>query len=81
MMWNSYREQEWLGNDTNSGKEIQKAFTSISVKHGYIQVSCSSVDDILFQILTSQKIFSNMERAEKWLHTHTHRTLAQADTY
>ena len=40
-------------------------FTSISVEHGYIQVCGSGVDDVLFQSLTSQKIFSNRERAEK----------------
>lgn len=46
--------------------------TSISVKHGYIQVCCSSVNNILFQSLTSQKVFSNGERREKWIHVHTH---------
>lgn len=47
-------------------------FTSVSVEHGYIQVCRSGVDNVLFQSLTSKKIFSNRERGEKWLRTQAH---------
>lgn len=34
--------------------ECDFMFTSISVEHGYIQVCCSRVHNVLFQSLTSQ---------------------------
>lgn len=40
-------------------------FTPVSVEHGYIQVGCTSVDDVLLQSLTSQKVFSNRGVEEK----------------
>lgn len=57
--------------------------TSVSVEHGHIQVCSTSVDEVLFQSLTSQEIFSNggkmrgnhTQTHTKRAHKHTHRLI------
>lgn len=60
-------------------------FTSVSVEHGHIQVCSTGVDEVLFQSLTSQQIFSNRGKDERKSHTDTYKmraqTHTQADTY
>lgn len=41
--------------------------TSIPVEHGYIQVRRSSLDNVLFQSVTSQEIFSDRKEG---MHTY-----------
>lgn len=47
--------------------------TSVSVEHGHIQVCSTGVDEVLFQSLTSQQIFSNGGKDERKSHTDTYK--------